>query len=71
MLPCIKERPDGNLEEMHQDRPARDANEHPRRRPEAPFNRCRPSLHPAKGGGQADRVDRYAKRHQALGDEKF
>jgi hypothetical protein len=38
MLPCINECPDGNLEEMRQDRPARDANEHPRRRPEAPFN---------------------------------
>jgi hypothetical protein len=40
MLPCIKERPDRDLEEMHQDRPGRDANEHPRRRPEAPLNRA-------------------------------
>jgi hypothetical protein len=71
MLPCIKERPQGDLEEMHQDRPARDANQHPRRRPKAPFNRCRPPLHPANAGGQADRVDRHAKRHQAPGDEKL
>ena len=39
------------LEEMHQDRPARDANQYPRRRPEAPLNRRRLPLHPAKGGG--------------------
>ncbi len=71
MLPCIKERPESDLEEMHQDRPARDANQHPRRRPEAPFKHCRPPLHPANAGGHADRLDRHAKRHQAPGDEKF
>jgi hypothetical protein len=68
MLPCIKERPDGDLEEMHQDRPARDANEHPRRRPEAPLNRCRPPLHQLKAAVRpiAWIVTQSAIRHQAM-----
>ena len=71
MLPCIKERPNGDFEKMHQDRPGRDANEHQRGQPEVTFNRCRPPSQPGQGGGEANRVDRHAQRHQAPSYDKF
>ena len=41
MLPCVEKSPDDDLDEMHQDRTTRDANQHPGGRPEALCNRCR------------------------------
>ena len=71
MTPRVKERPDGDLEKMHQYRPASDANQHPRRQPEVTFDRCRLPFHTGQGGDQANRVNGHTKRHQAPSDDEF
>jgi len=71
MRPCVKESPNDDLQEMHQDRPSRDANQHPCGRPEALYNGRRSPLHPVNGRGQAHSVDRHAERHQTPGNKKF
>jgi hypothetical protein len=71
MLPCVKKSPADNLEEMQQNCPTRDANQHPRRRPEALFNRYRMPVHPVNSRDQAHRVYRHANTHQAPSYEKL
>jgi hypothetical protein len=47
------------------------ADKRPGRQPEATLDRRRLAFHPWKSSGQASRMDRHTKRHQALGDGEF